>query len=487
MPVYELAFASDAPPAPQDERDTSALRASLLLENVRWFCRIRFIVVAFFAAFAVMGALPGLLERFGVRGARVWPIITSVVLALENMVFLIHAQRLVDRHDSRGARANLWGQIVFDLFVVTVVVHFLGSLETYAPFAYLFHIVLACVFFPRFESLVVAVLSGVLYAGCVGLESTGVIPTAGIYTTGRVREAIDSVHGLPALHVAWAGGIWIIVWYLTSKLAAQVRQRDNELAMTNRRLVAAAAERSRHMLATTHQLKAPFAAIHANAHLLLRGYCGQFTDEARDILDRIASRCKRLAAEIQEMLQLANLGSTAQEPPTPQTLDVAGAVEWSIAQMEPVARARRITMETDIGPAPTTGVEDHLKMLILNLVSNAVRYSRDDGHVRITCRAVEGNGPVVTVTDRGIGIAAEKLPRIFDEHYRTKEALKHSSESSGLGLAIVRHVAELHRIRVRVESRLGEGTMFEVRFPSATEVAGPSQIEEVRHGLRDDR
>ena len=52
----------------------------------------------------------------------------------------------------------------------------------------------------------------------MGLESTGVIPTAGIYTTGRVREAIDSVHGLPALHVAWAGGIWIIVWYLTSKL-----------------------------------------------------------------------------------------------------------------------------------------------------------------------------------------------------------------------------------------------------------------------------
>jgi hypothetical protein len=68
--------------------------------------------------------------------------------------------------------------------------------------------------------------------------------------------------------------IWAVIWYLVSRLAEVVRRRDRELAVTNRRLEASGEERARHMLQTTHQLKAPFAAIHAQTQLLLGGYCG---------------------------------------------------------------------------------------------------------------------------------------------------------------------------------------------------------------------
>jgi signal transduction histidine kinase len=81
----------------------------------------------------------------------------------------------------------------------------------------------------------------------------------------------------------------------------------------------------------------------------------------------------------------------------------------------------------------------------------------------------------VTITDAGIGIAAAKLPRIFEEHYRTKEAVEHNKESSGLGLAIVKNVAQRYNIRIRVQSRLGLGTKFELAFPSPDRSEGNPQ------------
>jgi len=267
-------------------------------------------------------------------------------------------------------------------------------------------------------------------------------------------------------------GIWLVVWYLASHLSSMVRRRDFELAQTNRRLMAAQEERSRHMLATTHQLKAPFAAIYSNTQLLLQGYCGDISDEALQVIQRITSRSRRLTTEIQEMLQLANLSSISQQA-LPRTKIVSTELLlWCISQVGPIARDRGIVFKTDIRPVAMVGTEDHFKMLFVNLLSNAVRYSHRNGQVHISCLRGPNSEPIVTIADNGIGIPANKLPHIFEEHYRTKEAVQHNKESSGLGLAIVRHVAELYRIRIRVESRPGLGTKFELKFPaSATLVA----------------
>ncbi|MHC4559977.1 MAG: sensor histidine kinase [Planctomycetota bacterium] len=126
------------------------------------------------------------------------------------------------------------------------------------------------------------------------------------------------------------------------------------------------------------------------------------------------------------------------------------------------------------------GAEDHFKMLFVNLLSNAVRYSHRNGQVRICCFRGPNSEPVITIADNGIGIPANKLPRIFEEHYRTKEAVQHNKESSGLGLAIVKYVAEMCRIRIRVESRPGFGTKFELKFPASDEDLGDNKKGETK-------
>ena len=259
-------------------------------------------------------------------------------------------------------------------------------------------------------------------------------------------------------------GIYFVVWFLASHLSGLVRGQEVELAEANRRLTIAQQEKTRHMLRTTHELKAPFAAIAANAQLLLRGHCGVLPDAATEVVRRIAMRCRRLAVEIQEMLQLANLQS-ADTPPQPVQLDLAEMARWAIARVGAVAQERRVTVDEQLASASVVAVEDHLKMLLTNIVSNAVVYSAEGGIVRVRCEATPPEGPVVTVEDEGIGIPQEKLPRIFDEYYRTEEAIRHNKDSTGLGLAIVRHVAVNHGIRVRVESAPGRGTRFTLRFP----------------------
>ena len=109
--------------------------------------------------------------------------------------------------------------------------------------------------------------------------------------------------------------VWAVIWYLVSRLASALRSRDRELFISNRRLRASIEERSEHMLQTTHQLKAPFAAIHALSQLLLGDYCGNSPAPARATVEKISARCLVLARQIQEMLQLANLRSQGQTPP----------------------------------------------------------------------------------------------------------------------------------------------------------------------------
>lgn len=446
------------------ERATS-LPAPMLVGNAFWFCRLRWIVVASFAVFGALGFFPSITEPIGLKSGLRWPFVVAGVLVLCNLGFLAHARLLIRNVTARGAAANLWSQIVLDLFVLTVVVHFAGSVTTYAGFAYLFHIVLACIFFSRTKGLVVTVLASALYVGCVALEAGGILPPASIYAgeAGGPSPALTSTRSVIAVLSAIA--IWGVVWYLAGRLAAMVRERDHNLALTNHRLVAAQEERTRHMLYTTHELKAPFAAIHANTQLLTGGYCGELPAEALDVSHRISNRCQRLAGMIQEMLQLANLRSSADEAAAPEIVDVRPLLEQCIERVKPAAAERNVTIESDLRTARVTGVEDHLLMMFHNVIKNGVSYSHEDGAVQVGCSAGKDGRALVAVEDSGIGIAAEKLPRIFDEYYRTNEAATHNSRSTGLGLAIVRHIAAEHEATIRVESEMGVGTRFELTFP----------------------
>jgi two-component system phosphate regulon sensor histidine kinase PhoR len=263
-----------------------------------------------------------------------------------------------------------------------------------------------------------------------------------------------------------ATGIWIIVWYLASKLSVMVRQRDYELAQANKKLAQAVKDRMNHMKVTTHELKSPFAAISSNANLLSNGYCGELPPKAVEVAEKISARCKRVIKSIQDILVLSNLHADSSQEKRFETVDAGELIDSCIEHIHSIAQNRNITIEKSCQKAQLYGNEDYLKTMVANLAANAVHYSNDNSTVKIECRSAPGSGPLIIVSDQGIGIPADKLPNIFDEHYRTSEARQHNRDSNGLGLAIVKNIAIAHKVQITVKSRPGEGTVFELQFPA---------------------
>lgn len=470
--AYELPLAGGL----EEERASHAARRpaeqsdELVLErNLSFFCFLRWLAIAALGALGLVGwASSTVISIPWLHLGPAWPVLAAGILLLLNLAWILLAHRASrsEKGERRAvlARRSLWLQVMLDLSVLTAVVHFLGSVHTFAPFMYLFHIVLACIFLSYARSLVVMLSALAMYLVCLVLEQTGVVaPGSALSAPASSNAVAPAILAVQFFSVAFVS---LTVWYLASRLSNDLRRRDEELFAINRRLEAATEERASHMLQTTHQLKAPFAAIHANAQLLLAGHCGPLPPAAVGVVEQIATRCETLSRGITAMLQLANLRSQAQSTPAPARLDISETVRACLAVMKPQAEKRGIRFEEDLSPAPAMAVQDHAVMIIDNILSNAVSYSLDGQSVWVSTREKPDGGAIVVVRDCGIGIPADKLPRIFDDYYRTTEAARHNRGSTGLGLAIVRQTAVAGSIGVRVRSAPSRGTVFTLDFPS---------------------
>jgi len=442
--------------------EVSLFRTALSLKNATWFCRLRWGIILILFGSGAIGLISGLSHHVGFKPNTRWLFITSILLCLANLLYIAHLYWIRKKSRIEFAEWNLRIQIAVDLAFLTVVVHFLGSIETFAPFIYLLHIVLACMFFNRNQSLGIMLLGYAMYLGCLVLEWSGIIPSnEGIYTDPNFRAAFGPLQIFT--NIATLLVIWTTIWFLASRLSKMIMAQARELSVTNQRLIRTQTEKTKHMLRTTHELKAPFAAIHANAQLLLNGYCGSFSPEALKVIRRISERSHALSCEIQSMLQLANLSTVSKESLKWSKFDVADVIRKSVDSFQALAAERKVRIAEELKTVIVYGVEDHLTMMFSNLISNAINYSHVGGKVSISS-SQNGVDCVVRIVDQGIGILPSKLSRIFEEHYRTEEAAAHNKQSSGLGLAIVANVARTHQIPVHVESTPGAGTCFTVRI-----------------------
>jgi len=135
-------------------------------------------------------------------------------------------------------------------------------------------------------------------------------------------------------------------------------------------------------------------------------------------------------------------------------------------------------VELDVGtPAAITGDRDEIAGALSNLVSNAVRYTSEGGRVTIAWRVEPSGIGVLSVTDTGIGIAAEHLPRLTERFYRVDRSRSRATGGTGLGLAIVRHVLLRHQGELRVDSAPGRGSRFSMRLPARRVHPEPPGVE----------
>jgi two-component system phosphate regulon sensor histidine kinase PhoR len=159
-----------------------------------------------------------------------------------------------------------------------------------------------------------------------------------------------------------------------------------------------------------------------------------------------------------------------------ETVSLADALESVLPAMSERAAQRQIQLQVEIQDRPAVRANpNHIKALWSHLLDNAIRYTPAGGQVRVTISTDTGQKQAVgAVSDTGIGIPVDEIPRIFEEFYRTEEARRMQETGTGLGLAIVRQVVEIYGGTIEVQSEVGRGSTFRFRLPLAgSEVDNP--------------
>jgi two-component system phosphate regulon sensor histidine kinase PhoR len=216
----------------------------------------------------------------------------------------------------------------------------------------------------------------------------------------------------------------------------------------------------------SHELKTPLAVITACVETLLDGAADD-PEHRGQFLERIADQTERLHALILDLLSLAHI-EAGTEVFTFQAVSVRGAVAACLERQRARADAKNQTLELVEGTDDPSvwADEEAVSQILDNLVDNAVKYTPAHGTIRVgwTC---EPSFVCLSVSDTGIGIAEEDLPRIFERFYRVDRARSRELGGTGLGLSIVKHLAQAMQGTVWATSQLGGGSTFYVRLPRA--------------------
>ncbi len=215
----------------------------------------------------------------------------------------------------------------------------------------------------------------------------------------------------------------------------------------------------------SHDLKAPLAAIEGYLDVILTGAAGTDPERTRMMLERCRERAQSLQALIRDLLDLTSLESgkiSRQLEP----VNLAEVVSRSVEFLKVSADERQVKIRLDVPDALPTVEADlrEMEQVFNNLISNAIKYNRPEGEVRISLRTGEGYLRV-DVADTGIGIPEEDLGRVFDEFCRVRSEETSRISGTGLGLTIVKRIVEAHFGRVEVESAWGKGSTFSVLLP----------------------
>ena len=244
-----------------------------------------------------------------------------------------------------------------------------------------------------------------------------------------------------------------------------------ELDEKSRQLEIASRHKSEFLASMSHELRTPLNAVIGFSDVLLQQMFGDINDRQEEYLRDIRDSGRHLLELLNEILDLSKVEAGRMELELSR-VRLAGIIEHGLTMVRERAMAHGI--EIAVETAPDVGVvradELRMKQVVLNLLTNAVKFTPDGGLITVVADRV-GDFAEVCVRDTGVGIPAEDQERIFDAFQQGARNGVADEEGTGLGLTLTKRIVELHGGRIHLESRPGEGSAFTFRIP----VDGPAR------------
>ncbi|MEW6418972.1 MAG: ATP-binding protein [Nitrospirota bacterium] len=223
--------------------------------------------------------------------------------------------------------------------------------------------------------------------------------------------------------------------------------------------------KSNFLAMVSHQLKSPLSSTLLQTSIILEEMVGGLNDKQRDLLQKVKSKLKGMTELVNDILDVCFIeegGYVAQIEP----LNLSEILQKTTEVMQPQAMDKDIALQVIVEDNQTfiSGNKSGMEAMFINLISNAIKYTRSGGQVSIGLRK-DAQHLQVKVSDTGIGIEEKDILHIFDKFYRVRSESTKYISGTGLGLSIVKGVVDAHHGSIHVESEVGKGTTFTVLLP----------------------
>jgi signal transduction histidine kinase len=439
------------------------IRTQELAARAAWFINMRWLAILACAA----GALFAFTDIVPAHVSPLDFVITIAFLSITNLVYSRIGRNLFgDKLRRKELQRLLLCQMFGDFTALSFLTYSLGCIETPMGALFMAHIILATILFSRWQSLVIAVAGWMFASVPLILEWAGIIPVRSIFE-GQFKSMVNEDFGVTVGFVLASGGVYLFCWYLVSEISSSLKLRERQLEDAHQMLIKIDREKTQSTLLATHELKAPFAAIKSYVYTLRDGYCGPLPEKAQNVVTRIGDRCDQISNRITDIIHLSNLRTLIVTEMNLVPVDLIDILCVEAREGALTGKPRKIKIINLVERHRAVyimGSSDHLKTLFSNLIQNAVNYCHENtGRVVISVESYPGKVDV-SVQDNGIGIPKDALEKIFNDHFRSKNAVAHHIGGTGLGLSIVKEIVVLHGASIQVESIVGRGSSFTISF-----------------------
>ncbi len=353
-------------------------------------------------------------------------------------------------------------QMSMDLIILTVLLHFAGGIENPFIIYFVFHMILASILLSARESYFQATLATVLLILLATLEYRGVVRH--YYLNGFVSgSSYNNGYYVTGVMTALVTTLYLVV-YMTSSITSQLRKQEEAYWQANVQLKEKDKIKDEYVARVTHDIKGHLAAIQSSLDVVDGGMTGQLNSKQAEFVRRALARTKKLTAFVRTLLKLTKMRLTHELEKEYFLLGVT--IENTMTAIKTRAESKSITLNYEGSPERYNiyGNQFSIEEMITNLMLNAIKYTPPCGNIELKTTATK-DFVEIGISDTGIGIPQEDIPKVFDEFFRAANAKKIEKDGTGLGLSIAKQIVERHGGKIWVESQQGCGTTFSFTLP----------------------
>jgi len=430
------------------------LTSGLLQARIAWSIRLRWLaIVGFYLATILIKYIYNLPIAYN----KVWYLLDALIVI--NLVYYA-ILKFYKEFSIQQELLILFIHAFFDLVILTAIVHLTGGMEIPIYLFYVFHVVISSIIFPGRIPFVIATFVVLLFGSLLYLECTGIIFHYSLFDIQIHKNDL-------AVFVTFA--VFTITVYVSTYICRTFmviyRNMKRQVDEQNNRLIESDKQKTQFYQYTSHELKSPIIAIKTTIDGVAKLYKNQLDNKAIRLMERASIRCTQMLDIIKELLIITQSRSYS-NPKENEKVFINEIINQSVQAEKNTARASGIKIDLNLSPENPVifAKKKDMVKIIDNLVSNAIRYNKENGQIKITTEVINSK-LVIKIKDTGIGIPENDLSNIFAEFYRTENARKKINYGTGLGLSLIKQFVENYDGSISVESEIDVGTTFSIKFP----------------------